>query len=157
MLIRAVSCPLFILCFSLISIVQPVQADDGRRVIKTGFMPDSRQAVIVAEGDKEPRSIGSYSVRLYAKNDPAYPYDRFLAGMVRPRNGMLQDLLFADIDKNGQADIVVITRYAGSGNFVTAEAFHLQGNNLRLLASVAGLDAKRDAIQVLQKKFTKRQ
>ncbi|WP_293776380.1 PliI family lysozyme inhibitor of I-type lysozyme [uncultured Oxalicibacterium sp.] len=138
------------------TLLASARAEDPRRVIKHAFVPHTGQTVVVAEGDLEPRSIGSYSVRLYARNDPAYPYDRFVAGLVRPRNGMIQDLSFADIDKNGQSDIVVITRYAGSGNFVTAEAFHLQGNTLRLIASVAGLDAKKDAIQALQTKHAKR-
>ena len=137
-------------------LLSSVHAEDGRRVVKQATMPKSGQMVVVAEGDLEPRSVGSYTVRLYAKNDPAYPYDRFVAGTVRPRNGMIQDLTFADIDKNGQPDIIVITRYAGSGNFVTAEAFRLQSKTLSLLTSVAGLDASKDAIQALKQKLAKR-
>lgn len=131
-------------------------AEDTRRVIKHATMPKSGQTVVVAEGDLEPRSVGSYTVRLYAKNDPAYPYDRFVAGIVRPRNGVIQELSFADIDRNGQPDIVVITRYAGSGNFVTAEAFRLHGKTLTLLGSVAGLDADKDAVEALRHKLAKR-
>lgn len=141
--------------FASLIISTPAHAEDARRIVKQTVMPQTGQTVVIAEGDLEPRSIGSYSVRIYGKNDPAYPFDRFISGIVRPRNGTLQELLFADIDGNGKTDIVVITRYAGSGNFVTAEAFRLKGQTLTLLTSVAGLDAEKEAVQALKQKLRK--
>lgn len=66
--------------------------------------------MVASEGMLEPRSARSYSLKLYAKNDPAYPYDQFITGLVRPRNGVLAEIKFADLTNDGKAEIIVITR-----------------------------------------------
>lgn len=129
---------------------------DTQRVVKHGVLPHTGQAVVVAEGDLEPRSIGSYAVRLYAKNDPAYPYDRFVAGIVHTRNGVVDALRFEDIDGDNKPEIVVIVRYTGSGGFISADAFAPHGKTLRLVSSVAGLPADQDPILALKRKRGKR-
>lgn len=132
-----------------------IAADNGARVIKTGLFPATKGMVVVAEGDYEPRGIGSYTLRIYGKNDPAYPYDEFLTGTIRPRNGTVESLKFADLDRDGTPEIIVTTRYVGSGNYVTVDAFRLRKKNLQFLTSIAGMDADADAIQALKKKLAK--
>ncbi|MES2027187.1 MAG: PliI family lysozyme inhibitor of I-type lysozyme [Pseudomonadota bacterium] len=128
---------------------------DNNHIVKTGIFPQTKGMVVVAEGDFEPRGIGSYTLRVYAKNDPAYPYDEFITGTIRPRNGTIESLKFADLDHDGTQEIIVTTRYIGSGNYVTVDAFRLRKKNLQFVTSIAGMDAKLDAIQALKKKLGK--
>lgn len=130
-------------------------AAGNERVVKAANFPETKGMVVAAEGDFEPRSIGSYSLRLYAKNDPAYPYDSFITGIVRPRNGTVESIKFADLDHDGKAEIIVTIRYVGSGSFVTVDAFRFRKQSLQLLTSIAGMDAKLDAVQALKKKLQK--
>ncbi|MFC7297174.1 PliI family lysozyme inhibitor of I-type lysozyme [Herminiimonas aquatilis] len=127
------------------------EAADKHRTI-SATMPQG-MTVVAEEGMLEPRSAGSYSLQLYAKNDPAYPYDRFITGLVRPRNGALTEIRFADLTNDGKAEIIVITRYTGSGAFVTVDAFSIRNNSVRLLTSIAGMDAKKDPIKALKSKL----
>lgn len=128
---------------------------DNNRIVKTGVFPQTKGMVVVAEGDFEPRGIGSYSLRVYAKNDPAYPYDEFITGTIRTRNGTIESLTFADLEHDGTQEIIVTTRYIGSGNYVTVDAFRLRKKNLQFITSIAGMDAKLDAVQALKKKLGK--
>ena len=50
------------------------------------------RVVVVAEGRLEPRSIGSFAVRLYSGANPAYPYDDFIDGVIYPREGVIRDV-----------------------------------------------------------------
>ena len=143
-----------LLLAALIVSASSYSADNGSRVIKTGLFPATKGMVVVAEGDYEPRGIGSYTLRVYTKNDPAYPYDEFLTGTIRPRNGTVESLTFADIDRDGTPEIIVTTRYVGSGNYVTVDAFRLRKKNLQLVTSIAGMDASKDAVQALKKKLS---
>ena len=145
---------LSLICLAFAGIAGNTLAADKDR-IKTATMPQG-MTVVVAEGDLEPRSAGSYSLRLYAKNDPAYPYDRYSAGLVRPRNGTVEEIKFADVNQDGKADIIVITRYTGSGAYVTVDAYGGGKKSVQLLTSIAGMDAKKDAVKALKNKLNRR-
>jgi len=137
------------LAAALLALAMPLGANEGARVVKQAPLPDARATVVVAEGDLEPRSIGSYTIRVYAATDPRFPYDRFLAGAVRPRNGGVEELRFADVDRDGIADIIVVMRAAGTGGHRSADAFRLRGDALRLLGSVSGLAKDADPVRAL--------
>lgn len=141
--------------FSICMTAAALAADDDR-VVKTAIFPQTQGTAVVAEGDFEPRSIGSYSLRLYAKNDPAFPYDSFITGIVRPRDGSVEEIKFADIDRDGAPEIVVVTRSAGSGGYLSADAFRFQQKSLALLASVTGIDGKADPVRALATSVEKR-
>lgn len=138
-----------LLCSLLLT--STVLAADKERTI-SATMPQGI-TVVAEEGILEPRSAGSYSLQLYAKNDPAYPYDKFITGLVRARNGALAEIKFADLTHDGKPEIIVITRYTGSGSFVTVDAFHIQKKSVRLLTSIAGMDAKKDPVKALKSKL----
>jgi hypothetical protein len=112
--------------------------------------------VVVAEGQFEPRSVGSYSVRIYGGTDPRFPYDDFIAGSVRPRDGGVEDLLFADVDGDGTPEIVVVIRSAGTGGYLSADALQLHGTTLSLVESVAGLAKDADPVRALEGKVADR-
>lgn len=124
-------------------------ADGGARFVRSASLPGARATIVVAEGDYEPRSVGSYSIRAYAAGDARFPYDRFLAGAVRPRNGVVEELRFADVDGDGATDVIVVMRAAGTGGHLSADAFRLQGRALALLGSVSGLARDADPVREL--------
>jgi hypothetical protein len=127
----------------------PVFAADSEHTVKTAVYPPTQATIVVAEGDMEPRSIGSYGIRLYAKNDPAFPYDHFVAGLVRPRDGSIESIRFADIDHDGTPEVIVVMRSTGSGGYQSAEAFHVDAKSLRWMKSVNGLEANADPVRAL--------
>lgn len=55
-------------------------------------------------------SSSGCAVRLYVKNKPAYPYDRFVASIVHTRNSAVDALRAENIDGNNKTEIVVILR-----------------------------------------------
>ncbi|MOA44590.1 hypothetical protein D3C78_1668930 [compost metagenome] len=96
--------------------------------------------------------MGSYSVRIYAGTNPRFPYDDFIAGTVRPRDGAVENVLFSDVNGDRSPEIVVVIRSAGTGSYRSADAFHLQGTTLSLVESVAGLVKDADPIRALEAK-----
>jgi hypothetical protein len=123
-------------------------ADEPARIVRT-VLPGTSTVIVVAEGQFEPRSVGSYSVRIYAGANPRFPYDDFIAGTVRPRNGAVEKVLFSDINGDGSPEIVVVIRSAGTGRYLSADALHLDRTTLSLVASVAGLAKDADPVRAL--------
>jgi hypothetical protein len=134
---------------ALLMTAATVVAQEGRFVDRM-TLPDGR-VVVVAEGDGEPRSIGSYSVHIYGAKNPQFPLDDFLCGVVRPRNGAVEKVLAADIDGDGSAEIVVRIRSAGTGGYLSADAFSSTGKEIILRASVANLPKDADVIAELRR------
>ncbi|MFM8820441.1 MAG: PliI family lysozyme inhibitor of I-type lysozyme, partial [Phenylobacterium sp.] len=116
-------------------------AADLNRIVLNGSDATLGVNAVADEGEGEPRSIGSYALRLYKAGDPSFPYDAFIAGAVRPRDGTLEALNFADIDRDGRPEVIVVARSAGSGGYLSADAFRLQKDALVLAASKSGLPA----------------
>jgi len=104
--------------------------------------------VVVAEGDFEPRSIGSYSLRLYKAN-PEFPTDDFLCGTIRSRDGSIEKVKIQDIDKDGTEEIIIIIRAAGTGGYLSADAFNYQSKKFNLIANVTDLPKNTDPIHKL--------
>ena len=118
---------------------------------------DRRLAVVVAEGDFEARSLGSYSVRVYRVDTASHPDDEttfFAFGTVRPRDGSVERVWRADTLRIGDAPaLVVSTRSAGTGNFLSADAFELTPRAIRLRASVSGLRPNADPVAALARRL----
>lgn len=102
------------------------------------------QTVVVAEGDFEARSIGSFSVRLYQAAEAADATTFFVAGLVSPRDGGVESVTLADINDDQQPEIIVTARSAGSGGYLTAYAFTFSQDTLVLQATVEGLNPGTD-------------
>ena len=90
----------------------------------------------------------SYALRLYTPLNRALPYDNFVAGLVRRRDGANPDLLLPDLDSDEQPDVVLVIRSAGSGGYLSADGFIITAGH------VAGLS--RDAAHRLPRKETYR-
>ena len=130
-------------------VATPAGAADLNRIVLNGSDEGLAVTVVVDEGEGEPRSTGSYALRLYRAGDPSFPYDAFLAGAVRPRDGTLEALKFADIDRDGRNEVIVVVRSAGTGGYLSADAFRLQKGILALAASKSGLPGDADPVAAL--------
>ena len=111
------------------------------------------QTAVVAEGDLEARSAGSYSVRVYSTEDtqPGDDTTFFTAGVVQERDGFIEKLALADVNGDGKEELVVIVRSAGCGGYLSAQAFSFSKTKITLAAVVADLPPKSDPIVELKK------
>ena len=106
---------------------EPVPADSASlRFVQKLVLPNQRVAV-VAEGDGEARSIGSYSLRIYTTVHGAAPDDTtfFHHGIVRARDGSIEKIVLAERIPGEPPGLVVVIRSAGSGGYLSADAFRL--------------------------------
>ncbi|HEY7165983.1 MAG TPA: PliI family lysozyme inhibitor of I-type lysozyme [Candidatus Binatia bacterium] len=142
-----------ILICSLPGIVYSAQPRVNSRFAQKFQIPGSAEVIVVAEGDLEPRSIGSYALAVYGGKSKKFPTDDFITGVIRPRNGRVEDVKFEDVDNDGKRDIIVIIRSAGSGGYISADAFHYEKRELELIGSVSDLDKNTDPVQGLRDKL----
>ena len=87
----------------------------------------SGQTAVVAEGDFEARSIGSYSVRIYSRQS-AQPDDDttfFSSGVIAPATVRLEGLS-RGLGNDDLPSLVVAIRSAGSGGYLSADAFTIE-------------------------------
>jgi hypothetical protein len=126
------------------------------RFISKHKLPTGK-TVVVAEGDFEARSIGSFSVRLYevavAPDETAF----FTSGLIRSRDGVVEKVILADVDGDRQQEIVVIVRSVGTGSYLSAHAFAVEKNNLIFRTAVEGLAADADPVTALRKSLLKQE
>ena len=127
-------------------------AEPNSRFAKRFQIPGSSAVVVVAEGDLEPRSVGSYTLRVYGGRSEKFPTNDFIAGLVRPRNGVIEAVRFDDIDGDERSEIVVIARSVGSGGYLSADAFRYRARSLKWVVSVSDLDKRADPIRSLRDK-----
>ena len=125
----------------------------NQRFVKKFQVAGSSEVIVVAEGEFEPRSIGSYSVRIYSARISKFPFDDFIAGIVMRRNGAVEDVKFHDLDGDGIPEVVVIVRSVGSGGYLSADAFRYRNKSLELAVAVSDLDKRADPIQALRDKL----
>ena len=110
------------------------------------------QTAVIAEGDFEARSIGSYSVRIYSTQS-AQPDDDttfFSSGVIRARDGTVEKVFLADLGNDGPPSLVVAIRSVGSGGYLSADAFTIGKDTVVLRASVSGLPANADPVVALK-------
>jgi hypothetical protein len=125
-----------------------LQAEAPDRFVATQKIA-SGGCVVVAEGDREPRSTGSYTVRLY-RGPEGDPTADFVAGLVRPRDGTIQKVVLARLGPGEAPALVVIIASVGSGGYLSADAFTVGPRRLRLRASVRDLPQGSDVLARLR-------
>jgi ecotin len=110
------------------------------------------QTAVVAEGDFEARSIGSYSIRLYSKQSVQTDGNTtfFSSGMIRPRDGTLEKVFLADLGNGSPPSLIVTVRSAGSGGYLSADAFTTGKNAVVLRASISGMPSNADPVAALK-------
>ena len=115
-------------------------ADDGDRFVKA-YRVSPDECVVISEGDMEWRSIGSYTIRLHEWVDNhTEPAGEFYSGMVRERNGTIENVFLIDLTGEKKKDVIVTIRCAGTGAYLSGDAFAIKDKQLTLLAHVEGLE-----------------
>nr|WP_246480071.1 PliI family lysozyme inhibitor of I-type lysozyme [Motiliproteus sediminis] len=109
--------------------------------------------VVAAEGKGESQSIGSYVLRLYRVDNPDFPRDHYLHGIVRPRDGVLERLEFIGVDPHGALGLMVVMRSVGTGSYLRAEAFEVVSGRLSWRASTDSLPAEADPAGLLRQQL----
>lgn len=120
--------------------------DDAARVVRRVALADGG-TVVVADGDFEARSIGTYSVRLYRDRDLA----DFQSGTIQRRDGVIDAVRLADLDGSGDEQLVVIVRSVGTGGYLSAQAFSLEDGRVEARSKVADLPKDADPIAAMTK------
>ena len=109
------------------------------------------QTIVVAEGDFEARSIGSFSVRLYDAAPIPDETTFFTSGLVRPRDGTVEKASAADIDGDGDLEVVIVIRSAGSGGYQSVQAVAVAKDQLVFMAALENLAADADPVVALRR------
>ena len=130
-------------------------AAEPERFITKVKLP-SGQTAVVAEGDFEARSIGSFSIRLYDAAAPGDETTFFRSGLVRPRDGVIEKVLLADVAGDRRPEIVVMVRSVGTGGYLSAQAFTVDRQRLLFRAAVDSLPPDADPLAALRKAGRKR-
>ncbi|GGB49787.1 hypothetical protein GCM10011502_23810 [Oceanisphaera marina] len=108
------------------------------------------QTLIIAEGDFEARSIGSFSVRLYEAAAAPDETTFFITGLIRARDGFVEKTLLADINGDQEQEVIIVVRSVGTGSYQSAHAFAIVNDTLVFLSSVEGLASDADPVAVLR-------
>jgi len=137
----------------IVFLTAPVHAAAQERFVSKLKLPTG-QTVVVAEGDLEARSIGSFSVRLYEAAPPPDETTFFTAGLIRARDGVLEKAILADVDGDHKPEIIVIARSVGTGGYLSAQAFTFTNDELAFLAAVEGLAPDADPVVALRQSGT---
>jgi hypothetical protein len=119
-------------------------------------VPGTAWIAVVTEGAGEPRSVGSYGLRMYARSESGGTRDQFVAGTIRPRDGTIEAIRFVDLDRDGAPELVVMIRSVGTGGYLSADAYRLRGGAPRFAASVEGLPKDEDPMPALRAKLRPR-
>ncbi len=146
MISRRVAYARFIVAASVIILAtfDAAAATSSDRYVHKIDLPDG-QTVVVAEGDYEPRSIGTYTVRLYASHDTAF----YTSGVILPRDGTIVEVRLADLGGSGERQLVVIIRSVGTGGYLSAQALSFTNQRIEVRSHVAGLPKDADAVAAL--------
>jgi hypothetical protein len=130
----------------LLSTITGQAAEDDNRRMHEVNLPGGAFKVVVAEGTMEPRSIGSYDLRLYAQTNPHFPYDHFVVGTIRPRDGVVESVRLSNLDYLGTEEILVVMRSAGTGDYQRVDGFRLEGTALIHLGTLKDLPKDADPV-----------
>lgn len=127
------------------------RVEPAQRLVQRLALPGG-QILVVAEGDSEARSIGSYSVRLYSAGSMQASEDVgiFVAGLMRARNGTLEKVFLESLKPGEAPSLIVTMRSVGTGSYVSADAFQVVGNKVLLRASVADIAPDADPVAALR-------
>lgn len=94
--------------------------------------------LVIQESAMEPSSSGSYTVKLYANDNPQSPYDEFIAGIICKREGILKSFILNDLDGDGTEEIIIVTQNGRSHGHLSANALKISHDTLVKAASVSG-------------------
>ena len=115
------------------------------------------QTVVINEGAGEPRSIGSYSIRVYRPSDPAFPLDQYCCGLILNRTGFLEGVQLVELAESSIPMLSVVQRSAGSGHYLSADLFEISADGVVIRARVQDLQPDADLAAVLAWRLCQRE
>lgn len=136
----------FLMMFLL---VIPAHATQNDRFVSKIKHPTGK-TIVVAEGEFEARSIGSFSVRLYDAAESMDETTFFSSGFIRARDGAIEKLILADVDEDEKQELIVVVRSVGTGNYLSAHTFSVSENKLAFRSVVEGLAADDDPVTAVK-------
>ena len=110
---------------------------------------DGQRIAIAEQSASEAHDHGSYVVRLYAAAPNHDAFDRFVAGSVSARLGVLDALMFADIDLDGDNEVIISTRNIMTGA-LSADAHAVADDQLSIVARVRDVANARHLVEQLR-------
>lgn len=119
---------MFLLLALAVSVVNAVRAESG--LFHEVVTLDSGQILVIEESSLEPRSIGSFSVRLYSGANPKFPYDDYRRGLLLKRDGVLQSARTLP-PQDGHARVLITVRSVGSGSHPSYHLLTISGDRIR--------------------------
>lgn len=136
---------------SMLLLSGQIQAGELHRFITKLKLPTG-QIIVVAEGDFEARSIGSFSARLYEAASAQDETTFFTSGLIHLRDGMIEKVILNDITGDQRPEIIVFSRSVGTGSYLSAYAFSYTKNELYFQTAVEGLPPDVNLITALKEK-----
>ena len=103
----------------------------------------SNLTVLVEQGQGEMDAAGSYTLRIYRREAGSLAPLEFVAGELRPREGVIERTWLRDLDGDGTWEILVWIVGSREEHYGTLESFRLAGNRLRA-AKFPGLSDRED-------------
>jgi hypothetical protein len=97
----------------------------------------------------EPRSIGSYSIRIYSNEDKKFPTDDFICGIIETRDGSVENVTFADINQDKIKELIVTLRCVGASSTLSADAYSFKDNQLVKVATLSDQPKDADCVKAL--------
>ena len=126
---------------------------ENRWVSKLRLNPEV--VVVVAEGDLEPRSTGSFTVRAYRADAEAtrkgFDVDAYLGGALCRREGSVESVSAVDVNGDGRPEVVVAIRSAGSGGWLSGVALEVRETRVEIVAQADDLPAGADLLKALRR------
>ena len=84
-------------------------------------------------GEDDARSIGTFVVTIYAGGSSLTDSttDRLITETVVARDGMIQDCWMTDLDGDGNGEVVLFSKSAGSGGYANLHVYKFDGTDLQ--------------------------
>jgi hypothetical protein len=118
----------FLLACVLVSVISAARSETA--LFRAVITLDTGQLLVVEESDLEPRSIGSFAVRLYSGANPEFPYDDFQRGLFLKRDGVLESVRELP-PQDGHARVLITVRSVGTGGYPSYHLLTLSGDRIR--------------------------
>lgn len=131
--------------------VTAAYAGDGCHVIKKLALPKQQLTVVVSNGELEACSLGSYAVRIYSTQD-AQPGDDttfYVAGILHERDGTIEDVFTDNLGDRAPNALIITTRSAGTGSYISAQAYIVGKQDIHFLIAVDGMDGTSNRAKIV--------
>jgi hypothetical protein len=135
----------------------PAFASGDCKFLKKVGLPE-RQTAVIATGDLEACSLGSYTVRIYSSENvqPGDDTTFYRFGLLHERDGTVEDAFLANLGPSAPASLIVKIRSVGSGGHVSARAYVVNKSGIHPVAAIRDQQPRTDVVAALKKELATR-